>query len=126
MSAGSRNDGSEAAGQFGFVDLPVTQTRGVIVTGMAVAEPAVVEKEELPAHVCGVVDEPHEPVTVERERSGLPVVHHDRPQLVAVAHGVSADPAVEAAREGAHSIGRPHPDLLGCDEGCIRVEHVFG
>ncbi len=55
---GPRNEGTEATGQLGFVDLPVAQARRVVVSGVGVAEPAVVEQEELCTQVCGVVDEP--------------------------------------------------------------------
>jgi hypothetical protein len=107
-----RNEGTEAAGQLGFVDLPVAQARRVVVAGVGVAEPAVVEQEELRTQFRRVVDEPQEPLRVERERGGFPVVDDDRPQLVAVACGVLAYPPVEAAAQRSHTLGRPDPDLL--------------
>ena len=123
---GPRNEGPEATGQLGLVDQPVAQARGVVVAGVGDAEPAVVEQEELRAEIRRVVDEPQEPVRVEGERCGLPVVHHDRPQRIAVAHGVPAHPPVEATAQGAHPLGRPGPDLFGGDEGGTGVEHVLG
>ena len=94
--------------------------------GWVTPEPAVVEQEELRAEIRRVVDEPQEPVRVEGERGGLPVVHHDRPQRIAVAHGVPSHPPVEATAQGAHPLGRPGPDLFGGDEGGTGVEHVLG
>ena len=104
------DEGTEATGQLGLVDLPVAQANRVVVPGVGVAEPAVVEQEELRTEVRRVVDEPEEPLRVERERGGLPVVDDDRPQLAAVSGGVLAYPAVEAATQGTHPFGRPDPD----------------
>ena len=72
------SDGFQPVGQLASVDHPVAQSGLVVVTRELVAEPAVVEQEQLGPDLGGLGAEACEARLVEREPGRLPVVRHDR------------------------------------------------
>ena len=93
------------------VDEPVAERAVVVV---ALAEPAVVEHEQLDPEVAGDLGDRDEPVLVEVEVGALPVVHEDRPRPVAprsrgrAARG-TGDGTRRSSRRARRSCGRGPP-----------------
>ena len=65
---------------------------------MLLAEPAIVEKEKVESHICGIVDDTGQYFIVKVEISGFPIVHQRHMGLRPVVYSILAGPAVKAAR----------------------------
>ena len=99
---------------FGSLRRSTNQSPSERVVVVALAEPAVVEHEQLDPEVAGDLGDRDEPVLVEVEVGALPVVHEDR--AVAVAPGCrapaargTADGTRRSSRRGRRSCGRGPP-----------------
>ena len=105
----------QAAGQLVQVVEPVAQ-RGVIV--VAVAEPAVVQHEQVDAHILRAASEGEQLFLIELEIGGLPVVHEQRALRVRVAavRDVPVDERVELTAHAAQTVGGIDEVGLGCLE----------
>ena len=110
------NQIGQAAGEFLFVDKPVTQGGGVVV---ADAEPAIVHDQHLHTQLSGFVSEGHQLVRIKVEQGAFPGVDQQGPLGVFVR---STDQVVvvepmENAAHFAHTLVSVDHDCLGGVEG---------
>ncbi|CCY15754.1 uncharacterized protein BN773_01696 [Prevotella sp. CAG:755] len=122
--AGCLDKGGHAAGQFGARGLPVAQSGTVVGAGVFVAEPSVVEQEEVDAQVLGLLHQPGQPLLVEVEARALPVVQQGESFALPVVQAVTARPVVQAAAPLACALLAEREDELGRGEDVARAQLI--
>ena len=115
------SDAVDPVGQLAPIDDPVAERA---IVRIALAEPAVVEHEELHAEVARGRGDPDEPVVVEVEVGPFPVVEDDRPRPIAppTARQSLAIQRMERVGHGAQAVIGPDDHRLRCREHLARVQ----
>ena len=124
--AGLGGEVIEAVREFVGVDLPIAEAGIVVVAGMAIAEPAVVQEEGVHSQILGAVEEGDDGLFVKMEIGGLPVIEQDRSGLVAVADAVAERPAMEIAADSTFAVVAPGPEHGRRGEGPAGLEAILG
>ena len=123
---GVSDQSGNALGQLSLRGFPVAETRTVVLAGIFVGKPAVVEQEEIHAQVLGILHQLGQRLLVEVEARVLPVVEEREASLHALVHLILARPVVEVARSLAHTMVAQGEDKLGRGEDLASLELIVG
>ena len=119
-------EGGDATGEFRVCRLPVAETGMVVLTGILVAEPSVVEEEHLHAEVLGILHQLGQRLLVEVEACVLPVVEECHACTLAIPQLVFAGPVVEVSGGRRRTVVAHREDELGSFEGLTSLEDIVG
>ena len=121
---GSLHQIRHTVGQFLFGNLPVAQSGSVVGTRIFVAEPSVIEQEQIDAKVACFVKERCELGLIEVEEGVLPVVEQSHTVLLALEQLMIERPACETAAALTHSFGAEGKYEFGSDKHLAALQTI--
>ena len=87
-----------SARQFLFIDLPVSQTDLIRITGILISEPSVIKHEHFNTESSGVIDHIRNRFFIKIEISAFPAIQDDRQFLISMGQCIVTRPVVQISR----------------------------